>query len=201
MKNLQLSRPHLLVMVGIVGSGKTTFANKFADTFQAPIINNTKISNVVSELDNYNNKADKIIKDLLYIQLDQLLKTNCTIVADIDSHTRSDRMALTAKAKEYGYETIFIWAQIDQLTAKQRSMNLKSKNSISADQFDRLIKNFTAPSNNENTLVISGKHTYASQAKVVLRRLSASRTENAKKQSVPERISPSLNSRHSINIT
>ncbi|MEO7904367.1 MAG: hypothetical protein ABIR91_01085, partial [Candidatus Saccharimonadales bacterium] len=44
-------------------------------------------------------------------------------------------------------------------------------------EYDRVVKRFNAPLPTETFIVISGKHTYASQAKVVLKRLSTPRTE------------------------
>jgi len=38
MKSLQLDKPHAIVVIGIQGSGKTFFAEKFATTFKAPYI-------------------------------------------------------------------------------------------------------------------------------------------------------------------
>ena len=38
MKSLQLDKPHAIVMVGIPGSGKSFFADKFSAMFNAPYV-------------------------------------------------------------------------------------------------------------------------------------------------------------------
>jgi len=43
MKPLSLSKPHVIVTVGIPGSGKSFFAEHFAATFKAPLISGERI--------------------------------------------------------------------------------------------------------------------------------------------------------------
>ena len=38
MKSIKLNSPHALVVIGAPGSGKSTFAATFAETFNAPLI-------------------------------------------------------------------------------------------------------------------------------------------------------------------
>lgn len=170
MKHLSLTKPHLIITVGIPGSGKSYFAEKFASTFGAPYISQQKIEMLTSE------NVDEIIQ----VQLDELLKTNQSVIFDGDSATRADRIRLSKKARDAGYETLLIWIQTDQLTAKQRATSKKSTNSVKdEDKFEHFLKRFTPPNALEKPLVISGKHTYASQAKVVLKKLSAPRRATA----------------------
>lgn len=170
MKHLSLAKPHLIIMVGIPGSGKSFFAEKFADTFGAPYLCNKKIASLVQGN----------IEAVIQLQLDELLKTKRSIVFDGASETRVERMALARKARSAEYEILFIWVQTDPATAKARALQPKKKDedtSLSIDEYNKLLKRFTPPNATEKPLVISGKHTYASQAKVVLKKLSAPRAE------------------------
>ncbi|HEX6416483.1 MAG TPA: AAA family ATPase [Candidatus Saccharimonadales bacterium] len=173
MKSLSLTKPHLIVVVGVPGSGKTFFAQKFADTFSAPYINTEKIT----ELSAGDSAATK---NLLNYCLDELLKTRQSIIIEGTGDTRTERADLARKARAAGYETLITWVQTDPTTAKSRSTRRSSSKTnriYSPEEYDRLAKRFTAPNTGEKPLVISGKHTYATQAKVVLKRLSAPRAE------------------------
>lgn len=172
MKSLSLSHPHLLIVTGIPGSGKTFFAEKFADTFRAPFVNYEKI---------IKRSADSQAADEIFLyQLDELLKTHQTILVEGFGETRTDRIELTRKAKSAGYEPLIIWVQTDPYTAKDR-LTRPSKNKteqlLTSDEYDREFKRFTPPNAAEKSVVVSGKHTYATQAKVVLKKLTTPRAE------------------------
>lgn len=173
MKSLSLSQPHLLIVTGIPGSGKTFFAEKFADTFRAPFVNYEKIMKLC--------KGDVQSADEIFLyQLDELLKTHQTVLVEGFGETRTDRIELNRKAKSAGYESLIIWVQTDPLTAKDR-LTRPSKNRaeqvITSEEYDREFKRFTPPNAAEKSVVVSGKHTYATQAKVVLKKLTTPRAE------------------------
>jgi len=175
MKSLSLSKPHLLIVVGLPGSGKTFFAENFAETFHAPYLSEEILDQCCPDIE---------ARDFLFnYQLDQLLRTNQTIVVDGKSDARTERMELARKAKANGYESLLIWIQTDPQTAKSRAL----KNNRSNEAFEQIAKRFTAPNALEKPIVISGKHTYASQAKVVLKRLTSPRAEISSNSAPPKR--------------
>lgn len=176
MKSLSLTKPHMIIMVGLPGSGKSFFAEKFADTFHAPYVNRQKIGKLTSEN----------IDALAHLQATELLKTNQSFIFEGASDTRAERTILAKLAKEAGYEPLFLWVQVDTLTARDRSSTGKHA-SLSPETFEQLSKRFTPPNNVEKPLVISGKHTYASQAKVVLKKLSSPRAEISNHPIAPAR--------------
>ena len=180
MKSLSLAKPHLIIMVGLPGSGKSFFADKFAETFHAPYVSLQKISGLTS-------KNDVAIAQL---QLDELLKTSQSIIFEGASSTKTERAALAKKARAAGYEPLLVWVQVDPFTAKDRSTSIKNA-PLSVEEFERASKRFTPPSSLEKPLVISGKHTYASQVKVILKKLSTPRVEVSSSQ-VPARSPHSL---------
>ena len=195
MKSLSLSQPHVIIMTGIPGSGKSFFAEKFADTFHAPYVSQTKIAQLArcSEAD--------AVQVTLYL-LQELFKSKQPIVFDGASETRTERAELARLARKAGYETLFVWVQTDLATAKGRSTkDLKGKTSrtLTPEEFDQHVKRFTAPNAIEKPMVVSGKHTYASQAKVVLKKLSAPRASSAQPIEPPARpLSPAAPRRNII---
>lgn len=172
MKSLSLTQPHLIVMVGVPGSGKSFFAEKFAETFNAPYVSLEKITPFTT--------SSSDASHLMQQQTAELLKTRQSIIIEGDTDTRTERDRLARQARMAGYETLLVWVQTDPATAKSRSIREtkdKTNRTMSIDEYDRIVKRFTPPSVIEKPTVISGKHTYATQAKIVLKKLSAPRAE------------------------
>jgi predicted kinase len=172
MKPLQLSKPHIIIMLGIPGSGKSFFAEHFSETFSAPLISFDKLRDNLFAPDSRSDAETSALNHASGYMLTELLKTHRTIVYDGPSNSRVDRINLLKEAKAAGYEALFIWSQTDLETAKLRSTkSTRSKKGISSDEFNTSVKRFTPPSRLEHVVVISGKHTYASQIKIVLKHL------------------------------
>jgi predicted kinase len=181
MKSLSLASPHMIIMVGIPGSGKSFFAKQFSDTFHAPLVSDAVLGEFVS------NASDSA--NLAFRQIDELVKTNQSILVDGFASSRTQRNDLTKLAHKAGYEPLYIWVQTDLGTAKARVARDKSRsdNQRSSEGYASLLKHFTEPSSAERTIVISGKHTYATQARIVLKKLSAPRAEAAAADTPPPR--------------
>jgi len=159
-------------MVGIPGAGKSFFAEQFAETFKAPIINSEKLRRSLFDLPSHNKEEDTVVDKISGLMLQQIFQTDRTIVYVGQTSSRSERAAITKKARSAGYEPLFIWVQTEPITAKKRSLKPTNKlNAISAELFDEKIKKFSPPHQNEKVVVISGKHTFSTQLKVVLKRL------------------------------
>jgi len=180
MKSLSLNEPHMIVMVGLPGSGKSHFASRFSSTFNAPCVSYEDIQIAITGGNpSYSRDEIKLTGELAAMQLDSLLITGKTIIVDGGSATATERRDLARKAKTAGYKTLFIWVQTDEATAKQRVSKASSKQRLTVEQYELLSKRFTPPTEGEKVTVISGKHTYATQAKTVLKRLTEGRAEQA----------------------
>ena len=165
MKSLQLDKPHAIIVIGIRGSGKTFFAQKFSQTFNAPFIEQSLYVNAAKDTAS----AATLIE---HVSL-ELFKTGRSIVIEQTISTRADRTAVAKQAREQGYVPLFVWVQTDLDTAMARSAKTSK---ISQDDFNAALRRFAQPQPAEKALVISGKHTFATQAKAVLKKLSAPRT-------------------------
>lgn len=168
MKSLSLSQPHLLVMVGIPGSGKSLFAERFSATFTAPHVDYSLILEIAGQ----NHDVSDAYAGYL---LKELFKTSQTVIFDGPTATREERTALKDLAGASGYKCLFIWVQTDKETAKSRFMKAHHHHGrrLSDSHYDAALKNFIPPINKEHpTVVISGKHTYATQLKAVLKNLT-----------------------------
>jgi predicted kinase len=172
MKSLSLSRPHLIVMVGIPGSGKSFFAEHFAQTFNAPIVSFGRITAELFNEPTYTDEEKAIVGRVADYMIDELFKTEQTIILEGASDSRVERQAIAKRATAIGYQPLFVWVQTESVAARTRSTKpIKGHTVMSTEQFDAIIRRFSPPHETEKAVVISGKHTYASQLKIVLMRL------------------------------
>lgn len=172
MKSAVTNRPHLIVTVGIPGSGKSFFAEHFADIFKAPIVSFDLLRRKIFTNPAFSDEEDKIIAPVADHMLSEVLKTKRTVIYEGRTSLRADRAAISKKAHEAGYEPLFVWVQTEPSAAKLRATKASiEKPAITSERFDYLVKKFTIPNHNEKAVVISGKHTFASQLKIVLKHL------------------------------
>jgi len=170
MKSLQLHKPYLLVVVGLPGSGKTFFATKFSQTVGAPYL----------DYDHYYRIAGnaKIADELANLTLEQFIKLRDVVVIEGRGTTESDRYDLTQWASRHRCNILFIWLQVERSTAESRVVKGPSA-TMTRDAFQEYVKYFEPLIPAERPLVISGMHTYQSQARTVLRRLLAERPRSS----------------------
>lgn len=193
MRTLSLNKPHLIVMVGIAGAGKSFFAEHFAQTFNAPIVSYERLRDELYNSPTFSDDEQEIIGRVANHMLAELFKSERTILYEGPSDLRSERTAIAKLAREADYETLFVWVQTESSAAKSRA--IKSKKGAfygQPDQFDKALKRFSPPHASEHAVVISGKHTYASQLKIILKRLVEPRSALVG-ESMPERPTPHRN--------
>lgn len=185
MKSLSLETPLVIVTVGLPGAGKSFFAAQFSDMFAAPLISYNRICSELFTQPTYAKAERDIIARVACLQYEQLLKTGKTIVVDGGGATRAKRHELSHTAKKSGYNTLYIWVQVDPKTAEQRSTKLiknraegLGKTTLSSEQFAAELKRFSPPAPSEKYFVISGKHTFATQARTILGKLAPVRETN-----------------------
>lgn len=176
MKSLQLDKPHAIVIIGIQGSGKTFFAEKFSQTFNAPFIEQSFFRQLAKD----SGAADELMESVLL----ETLKTGRSVVVELAFASRNERMELSRKLKKSGYVPLYVWVQVDTETAMNRTYRTHG---TSQDEYTETMRRFAPAHSSESALVISGKHTFATQAKAVLKRLSAPRQIA---QVTPERKQP-----------
>lgn len=163
MESLEPKKPHLLVVVGLPGAGKTFFAKQFGDTFGAPYVDYVHYHELTGSIE----LGDTVATELL----GQLFRTNRTIVIEGRGETKEDRDILLKLGAAKGYEVLYIWVQTEPQTVLKRAV-LGKDAPYSRSEFEAKSQVFAHLGKNEPHIVISGKHTYASQARMVLKRIA-----------------------------
>jgi predicted kinase len=186
MKSLNLARPQMLLIVGNPGAGKSFFARQFSETFDAPVVSLDRIRFELFANPTYSNDENDLVTRVAGYFIEELLKTKRSFVVDGGCNSRAERTRLTQLARKAAYAAPVVWVQTDIATCRTRALKRNPEKNIddkfnprlSEQMFENLTRHFTEPTR-EKHVVISGKHTYGTQAKMVLRKLVADREADA----------------------
>jgi predicted kinase len=179
MKSLSLQRPLMLMIIGLPGAGKSFFARQFSDTFGVPVISIDRLRHELYRTPTFSKDEQHLLERVADLMAGELAKTKRSFIIDGRCDSRAQRQAVEKLATAHGYSTLVIWIQTDQATAKLRATKRRPERiddafnpNLTPEQFATLAKQFAAPTR-EDYVVISGKHAYSTQAKMVLRKLAA----------------------------
>ena len=171
MKPPSAIKPHVIMVVGIPGSGKSFFAEQFAKTFRSPIISYEKIKKDFQTKQTA--PTATMTKKIADYMLTELLKTGRTIVYDGPTVSKADRDTATKIFHAASYRPMTVWVQTDPITARKRSIKITAgKKALTGEQFESKIKQFEPPTIDDATVVVSGKHPYSAQLKIVLKSIA-----------------------------
>jgi gluconate kinase len=151
------SKSRALLVFGAPCSGKTTFATKFAKKFGLAYYN-------------FNDIAIKgaFSRPNVLLVLEQIAKTKATIVIEGGIATEKKRDEFREVLKNAGYDVSLIWIQTDVNTLRARMKKRYKSVSEAKNAFDDAVAKLEAPSEDENPIILSGKHTFETQTKHVL---------------------------------
>jgi predicted kinase len=185
MKTLSLNRPLILMLVGLPGAGKSFFGRQFAEMFGAPLVSYDRLRYELFAEPNHSTEEYEVVGRIADYQTEELLKTHRSFVVDGGCNSKPERQKFESWAKTNGYGTLLIWVQTDEQTCKKRSTRRNPRHaddtyspSITEAQWSHMAQHFAQPTK-EPYMVISGKHAFSTQAKMVLRKLATPHAEEA----------------------
>ncbi len=155
------SKPYAILVFGAPMSGKTTFAEQFSARFNAPFLN---LSELYIE--------HKLTRKLTIVLIQQLTKCKQTLILEGGLDTEKQRNEIKEILMKSGYKPVLIWVQTDLNAIKHRMRHKYKKLEDAKNALAEQYKKIEAPSELEQPLVISGKHTFQTQCKNVLAGLS-----------------------------
>ncbi len=169
-------KPNLIMLVGLPGSGKTFFGQRFAKEYNIPFININQLRYSLTDQPKYDKAENQRLTATSINLLNQLFRTKQSILFEANLNARVSRKAYAKLAVKNGYNPLIIWVKGSQEESKYRSLvknPQKPKDFIISEQlFDKLATQFTPPNKTEPTIVISGKHAFKNQYKMVLKKLA-----------------------------
>lgn len=159
--NVGKSKPYAILVFGAPMSGKTCFAEQFSASIKAPYLNFSQLA-----------KKHNLDRETALTIMRQLAISKGTVIIEGMMDKESDRSEIRKIFKDAGYTPIMIWIQTDLNTIKQRMRHAYKTLQAAKAAFAKSYENIEAPSETEEHIVISGKHTYQTQYKNVTNSLS-----------------------------
>lgn len=159
--NVGKRKPYAILVFGAPMSGKTTFANRFSRSINAPFLN---LSQLAKDFQATRPLGIEIIK--------QVARSRNTLIIEGMINTEAERDEIREILTKSGYNPIVIWVQTDMNAIKQRMRQAYKTLAEAKVALAESYKGIEAPSDKEKAIVISGKHTYPTQCRNVINRLS-----------------------------
>lgn len=151
------SKPRALLVFGAPCSGKSTFSEKFADKFDLALY----------DFEELKVKYRLTRKNILLI-IKLIARTGKTIIIEGGLSTEKEREEMRNLLRNAGYDPSLVWIQTDVTTIRNRlKVRYKSVNKAK-EIYDNEVSHLEAPSELENPIILSGKHTFETQTKHVL---------------------------------
>lgn len=120
----------------------------------------------------------QLVTNLMNFMTEQFLAAGLSVVYDCSVSRLVDRRALREISRRFGAKELMVWIQVDAETAFTRSTNrdrrkADDKYASALDQatFDQYMRIMQNPQD-ENYVVVSGKHLFNSQKTTIMRRLN-----------------------------
>lgn len=177
MQKIVTNQPILVMLYGYPGAGKTYFASHLAEALSAANIQTDRIRHELFEEVKFDKEEDKVVLNLSEYMAEEFLKAGVNVVFDADVSKLSQRRALRDIARKNNAKPFLIWLQIDIESAQQRLNSRDRRRSedkyarpFNKSSFQKIIGNMQNP-NNEDYIVISGKHTFKAQYSSVIKKM------------------------------
>lgn len=171
------SKPLLIALYGFPGAGKTYFARQLCEHLQAAHIQGDRIRSELFESPQYDREENHVISQLMDYMSGEFLSAGISAVYDTNAMRASQRRQLREMARKAHAQPLLIWFQIDHDSAMARATKRDRRRSddkfamtINKDTFDRITNGMQNPQN-EEYIVISGKHTFNTQLSAFMKRL------------------------------
>jgi len=172
-----LNKPVLICLYGYPGSGKSFLARNLISSIQMINVNAERVRNELFERPRYDAQENAVIAHLMNYMSEEFLNSGVGVVYDANVTRMAQRRRLRELAKKSHAEYLLVWLQIDVDSAFARTQQRDRRTNDdryaepqTRTTFDQKLTDMQNPQN-ENYLVLSGKHSFASQKGAILNKL------------------------------
>jgi predicted kinase len=177
MSKIILAKPAIICLYGYPGSGKTYVARSLAEEIQLAHVSSDRIRSELFQSPRYDAQENAIVTHLMDYMSEEFLSSGVAIVYDANALRVAQRRRLRELAKKHRAAYMLIWLQVDLETAflrtqqrDRRTADDRYSEPQTKSTFDRQVSGMQNPEG-EDYLVISGKHTFATQKNSIINRL------------------------------
>jgi predicted kinase len=177
MSKITLTKPTIICLYGYPGSGKSYVARNLADEINLAHVSSDRVRNELFQRPRFDAQENAIVTHLMDYMSEEFLSAGVSIVYDTNALRASQRRNLRELARKHRAAYILIWLQVDIDTAFVRTQQRDRRTSDdkyaepqSRSSFDRQTSGMQNP-DGEEYLVISGKHSFATQKNSIINRL------------------------------
>jgi predicted kinase len=178
MLKLTPNKPLLIMLYGFPGAGKSYFARQLCEHIQAAHIQGDRIRSELFETPTYSKDENTVVTQLMDYMTHEFLQAGLSVVYDTNSMRFSQRHSLREMARRAHAAPLLIWLQIDTDSAFARVSKRDRRRSddkysapLERPKFDDIVSHMQNPSTVEDYLVISGKHSFGTQASAIIKRM------------------------------
>lgn len=171
------TKPFLILLYGFPGAGKTYFARQLTEHLQIAHVHGDRIRGELFTNPRYDKEENEVITQLMDYMTGEFLNAGLSVIYDANAMRVGQRRALRDMARKARIQPLLVWLQIDPDSAYSRTQARDRRRSDDkfagpSDRatFERLAGGMQNPQN-EDYIVISGKHTFATQLSALLKRL------------------------------
>lgn len=178
MAKLALTHPTLFLLYGFPGAGKTYFARQLSEEIQAAHVQGDRIRFELFEEPRYDRQENDIVNQLMVYMSEEFLKTGISVIFDVNAMRLGQRRELRELARKFKAQTVLVWFQLDIESAftrvakrDRRKIDDKYNPTLDRTTFEAVISRMQNPTQTEEYIVISGKHTFQTQRSAVIKKL------------------------------
>jgi predicted kinase len=171
------TKPLLILLYGFPGSGKTYFARQLTEHLQAAHVHGDRIRGELFDRPRYDKEENEVIAQLMDYMTGEFLGAGLSVIYDANAMRVGQRRILRDMARKAHAQPLLVWFQIDTESSFVRTQNRDRRRSDDkfAIPYDRAtfdnIAGYMQNPQNEDYIVISGKHTFPTQLSAIMKRL------------------------------
>lgn len=178
MQKKVLAKPVLILLYGFPGSGKTFFGRQISSEIGAAHINGDQLRNEFFENPIYSKEENEVVEHLSLYMVEQFLSAGTSVVYDTNAYRITQRRFLKDLASRTKTDVITVWLQLDIETAfdrvvkrDRRKADDRFSQAMDRTTFESIVSKMQNPTLLEDSVVVSGKHTFVSQKNATYKKL------------------------------